>query len=121
MPLTDFTISMASGLIRADSVSRTTVKAFSVSVPSLREEVGPSTQPVANDNVPVALSMGTVTTASVVQILTDEPVLVKLNGDTNGFPVDGLFELIGTAVTAIVVSNDGDNQAKVSYYLAGSS
>ncbi len=124
MPLDKkFTVSLQTALVKSTSTSRKTLDPLQVSVPSLLLETS-NTFGVANDNTPVSIPFGGITIAKVVQLISDEEVTVKFNGDTTGITFGGeddggVLEIIGASISSMTVQNNGADEATFAFYLAG--
>jgi hypothetical protein len=74
---------------------------------------------VANGAVDQAISLGGVTTASLLLLISDQAVSVKVNGAAAGIACRTLL-LTGAAATSLSVSNSSGATANVRVYLLGS-
>ncbi len=82
------------------------------------DELGTQIIDVPTASTDIVIALGEVTPATSILLEASQPMSVKINTSTIALPFKALA-LVGTSITALTVSNDSGNAAKLKVTLKG--
>jgi hypothetical protein len=116
-------LKFTTSLIRATDLDRSTVRTVIGSMDGIKVEGG-GLYTIATGVTAQALSLGGVTTGTVLYLSTTMPITAILNGSPIPIGVDtqnepGILLFTNTAITSVAITNASGSAAYIDFFIAG--
>ena len=121
---TEKTFSLVGDLKKSTALQKThSILSFSPNISEDEQAVIENT--VLTGVTDQAVSLGGITTVTMLVIILDDQLdgtlKFKINGSDTDIPCEQMIVIFGTAITSITVSNDSGNTARYTAFMAGAS